>query len=104
MTTGSPHHESGRVITMSEVAQHAARDDAWIAVDGYVYDITPHVEHHPGWTDPAKSTTVVAIMAYVGKDASKAWHAVTSHAERSTVAELEAFKIGVLALTDDDQQ
>ena len=84
-------------ITLDEVAKHAARDDAWIAVDGYVYDITPHVAHHPGWNDPAKSTTVVAIMTYIGKDATRAWHAVHSHAERKTQLELATYMVGILA-------
>jgi nitrate reductase (NAD(P)H) len=84
-------------ITLDEVAKHAARDDAWIAVDGYVYDITPHAAHHPGWKDPAKSTTVVAIMAYIGKEATQAWHAVHSHADRKTQTELGTYMVGVLA-------
>jgi hypothetical protein len=85
-----------RIITLDEVAKHATRDDAWMVVDGVVYDITPHVKKHPGWTDPAKSTTVVAIMAYIGKDATQAWHAVHSHAERKVAVELGTYEIGVL--------
>lgn len=32
-----------RAFSLQEVQQHRYRDDAWIAVDGKVYDITEHI-------------------------------------------------------------
>lgn len=83
------------MVSVEELAQHRARDDAWIAVDGVVYDITPHVRNHPGWTF-GSVTTVVAIMAFVGKDATRAWHEVDVHRSKKAVAELRSYRIGTL--------
>ena len=49
------------LISQAELALHTKRDDAWISVAGTVYDITPHLVHHPGWTQAGVST-VLAIM------------------------------------------
>lgn len=35
-------------ITMAELRQHATEDDAWMAVRGIVYNITPYIHFHPG--------------------------------------------------------
>lgn len=86
-----------RRVTREELARHTRREDAWIAVDGLVYNITPHINNHPGWGPSGSVTTVVAIMQYLGKDATLAWHAVGIHASRKVVAELRAYRIGVLA-------
>lgn len=54
-----------RKIPMSEVAVHAKRDDAWICVEGLVYDITQFVEKHPGGWLP--------ISNLAGKDVTDAF-------------------------------
>ena len=46
-------------FTKAQVAKHARRDDAWIIVDGKVYDVTDYVDIHPGDD---------AILNYVGGD------------------------------------
>lgn len=40
--------EDGRVFTAAEVGAHKTQTDAWINVDGLVYDITRFIETHPG--------------------------------------------------------
>lgn len=40
--------EDGRVFTAAEVRAHKTETDAWISVDGLVYDITRFIETHPG--------------------------------------------------------
>lgn len=52
-------------FTKEEVARHGQRDDAWIIVDGKVYDVTEYVDIHPGDD---------AILNYVGGDSSKGFH------------------------------
>lgn len=37
-----------RAIPLSELRQHATRKDAWIAINGKVFDVTPYLEYHPG--------------------------------------------------------
>ena len=34
--------------TLDEVKKHHARDDAWMALHGRVYNITPYLNYHPG--------------------------------------------------------
>jgi cytochrome b involved in lipid metabolism len=37
-----------RVRTTEEILEHRSEDDAWIVVDGKVYDVTHFLETHPG--------------------------------------------------------
>lgn len=37
-----------RAIALSELRQHAAPKDAWIAIHGKVFDVTPYLGYHPG--------------------------------------------------------
>lgn len=70
---------------------------AVVEVDGIVYNITPHIDNHPGWKEGSVST-VVAILAYLGSDATHAWHAVGAvHSTAKVKAELRSYRIGVLA-------
>lgn len=40
-----------RTITLKELKRHRSRQDAWLAVNGQVYDVTPYIEYHPGGID-----------------------------------------------------
>ena len=35
-------------ITKEELAKHNTRDDCWCSYEGYVYDMTPYLDIHPG--------------------------------------------------------
>lgn len=39
---------SGKVYRLSDVAEHNAADDLWIAIHNKVYDVTKFQEEHPG--------------------------------------------------------
>lgn len=40
-----------RSIPLRELRAHNTREDAWIAVQGKVFDITSYAEYHPGGID-----------------------------------------------------
>ncbi len=57
--------ECEQCYTLDEVAEHNEKDDAWIALDGIVYDISDYLEdpaNHPGGT--------ILISEFFGKDIS----------------------------------
>jgi cytochrome b involved in lipid metabolism len=54
-----------RSVTAAEVAQHCTEGDAWIIVEGKVYDVSAYIENHPGGEE--------ALSKWAGKDASVAF-------------------------------
>lgn len=50
-------------FTREEVAKHNKQDDAWIIVDGNVYDVTKFAKLHPGGTG--------LLLEYAGTDATE---------------------------------
>lgn len=52
-------------IPIKEIAKHNRKDDAWVVIDGYVYDVTKYVELHPGGWLP--------IATLAGKDCTDAF-------------------------------
>lgn len=43
-----PEAVEKKVFSYEEIAKHRSVDDAWIVVDGQVYDVTYFLETHPG--------------------------------------------------------
>eukprot|EP00928_Gymnodinium_smaydae_P028758 TRINITY_DN2184_c1_g1_i6.p1 TRINITY_DN2184_c1_g1~~TRINITY_DN2184_c1_g1_i6.p1 ORF type:complete len:441 (-),score=108.29 TRINITY_DN2184_c1_g1_i6:1502-2740(-) len=50
-------------ITLQEVEKHSRPDDAWIIIDGDVYDVTKFAKMHPGGAQ--------LLLEYAGKDATE---------------------------------
>ena len=48
-----------------EIAKHNKKDDAWVVIDGNVYDVTKYVDLHPGGWLP--------IATLAGKDCTDAF-------------------------------
>nr|CAB3235139.1 cytochrome b5 reductase 4-like [Phallusia mammillata] len=49
-------------ITTEELAKHNKREDAWMAIRGFVYNVTTYLDYHPGG--------VPELMRGAGKDAT----------------------------------
>lgn len=60
-----------RMIKHSELAKHAAVDDAWTVIRGEVFDVTEFVSQHPGGR--------VAMMKIIGKDGTRLFGIYRSH-------------------------
>ena len=73
-------HLSG--ITLGELAKHNSPQNAWVAVDGVVYDASDFVERHPGQVGP--------LLAHAGEDITPFFDAFHSAGARRVLAsELE---------------
>ncbi|CAN0134569.1 unnamed protein product [Scytosiphon promiscuus] len=75
-------------FSAAEVARHSSEDDAWIIVDGKVYDVTPYLEAHPGGD---------ALLRNAGGDSTKGMHGPQHPASAMEI--LEQHYIGVLEET-----
>lgn len=74
------------MYTLAELRQHDTQGDAWMAVRGVVYDVTPYLEYHPGG--------IKIMMAGVGRDATKLFEKY--HAWVNPEFMLERCAIGML--------
>jgi alkylation response protein AidB-like acyl-CoA dehydrogenase/predicted heme/steroid binding protein len=54
-----------RVISMAEVRQHNTATDAWLAIDGDVYDVSKFIKYHPGGA--------ALLAAHAGTEATEAF-------------------------------
>lgn len=59
----APHHR----VTQLDLSSHNTDRDAWVAVDGVVYNVTPFLLHHPGGRR--------SILEHAGKDISAVFKA-----------------------------
>ena len=50
-------------VTPSELKKHKTRDDAWTAINGNVYNMTPFMDYHPGGDDE--------LMRVAGRDGTR---------------------------------
>jgi len=55
-------HASLPVYTWKEVGEHTERDNRWIVINNYIYDVTSWAKRHPGGEK--------IIGGYAGHDAS----------------------------------
>ena len=66
--TESADDDSLRLISWTEIQRHQMIEDAWVVINGIVYDITDFIKEesgHPGGAD--------IPMEYAGKDATDFW-------------------------------
>jgi len=74
-------------LTLEEVAQHSQASNAWVVIDGVVYDVAKFLrtEVHPGGE---------VILTQAGKDVSDVFHAY--HPAYVTKRKLPKYRVGVL--------
>ena len=85
--------KKGKLIPISseELRIHNNKDDGWIAVNGYVYNITDHVKNHPGWYCGCASSTLSAILRTLGTDCTAEVLSVHSN---DALIQLQGYMIG----------
>ena len=78
-----------RVHSNKEVSRHSSPRDAWVVVDGHVYDVSGFLHSHPGGLD--------VLDGRLGTDISDALRSPDFHRHSSTAFQiLEQCRIGVL--------
>lgn len=84
---------------MAEVSKHNTKEDAWIAVNGKVYDITEFINNHPGWEVGGSVSTVLAIVHGLGQDVSADFKDIHT---RNAWEQLPDYYIGDLVHSDSE--
>ena len=79
--------------SLEDVASHAHKDDCWIVVNDKVYDMTPHVRNHEGWSGSGKVSTLIALLAAMGLDCTDDFY--ESHGPEA-LRMMPSFQVGVL--------
>ena len=74
-----------KAYTREEVAQHNTMDDAWVIVDGFVYDITPCIHSGPH--------TEAMVSRDLGRDISLIFKQIHSQRAKNMLTQR---RIGVL--------
>ena len=90
--TGLPAAETPRKVKLSELQQHNTKEDAWMALNGQVFNITAYIRFHPGGVDE--------IMRGVGDDATELFQEY--HPWVNAAAMLKPCYIGALVPDTDD--
>jgi L-lactate dehydrogenase (cytochrome) len=80
---------AGVPISLTELARHNQETDAWLAVNGTIWDVTGFVAEHPGGE--------AIIRKYFGKDASDAYNEVHGPSLISDYFEEEGRRRGELS-------
>ncbi|AQZ13889.1 CYB5 (YNL111C) [Zygosaccharomyces parabailii] len=75
-----------KIYTFEQVAEHNTPQDAWLIIDGKVYDVTAFVEEHPGGDE--------IVLDLAGQDGTEAFNDI-GHSE-DAVAMLKDLLVGSL--------
>jgi cytochrome b involved in lipid metabolism len=81
-------------ITVEELAEHAAADDCWMAIDGSVYDLSDYLPRHP--------TPPTVLTPWCGKEASEPYRTKGYGRPHSAAADalLPNYRVGTLTGED----
>lgn len=80
------------VFTLAEVAKHNLETDAWVAIDGDVYDVTKFIKFHPGGAQ--------LLAEHAGTDCTEAFFDMH---RTEVLFRYQHFKIGRLSSVPADQ-
>jgi len=83
--------QSLKAVTLEELAKHNTEADAWVMIDGVVYDVTKFAKLHPGGK--------AVLLRAAGKDATKDFKMVHHDTVLSRYPQL---RVGRLALEEMD--
>lgn len=90
--------DQAKTYTLSEVAQHASRDDCWAIISGDVYDLTEFINRHPGGDEILRACGTDATTLFTSRT-TKDGQSIGSGTPHSQAAQeqLDQLKLGTLA-------
>lgn len=79
-----------RMVSLKEIQKHNKVDNAWIVIDGKVYNVSSYIASHPGGD---------SILKNVGGDATEGFHNQPAHrvVKNHIASLLQKFYVGLLA-------
>jgi len=86
MEGAAPSSPSLRVLTKEEMAKHNKLDDAWVVVNGRVYDITGCIGRHQPQV----------VLRYIGGDISQLFSQIHSKPTQQRLLALEVGRLGAV--------
>ena len=89
--------DQAKAYTLSEVAQHASKDDCWAIISGDVYDLTEFINRHPGGDEILRACGTDGTTLFNSRQTQDG-QAVGSGAPHSQAAQeqLAKLKIGTI--------
>ena len=74
--------------TLQEVSTHNTDKSRWIVVNGFVYDVTDFIKHHPGGKEPFEK--------FAGSDATVYFNKIKKHTGQGIVTFMSTLCVGKL--------
>ena len=89
--------DQAKAYTLSEVAQHASRDDCWAIISDDVYDLTEFINRHPGGDESLRACGTDATTLFNSRQTQdgQSVGSGTPHSQ-AAVEQLAKLKIGTV--------
>lgn len=74
--------------TLQEVSTHKTDESRWIIINGFVYDVTDFIKHHPGGKEPFEK--------FAGTDATVYFKKIKKHSTQNVTTFMTTLCVGKL--------
>ena len=89
--------DQAKAYTLSEVAQHASRDDCWAIISGDVYDLTEFINRHPGGDEILRACGTDATTLFNSRQTQDGqWVGSGTPHSQAAMEQLAKLKIGTV--------
>ena len=89
--------DQAKAYTLSEVAQHASKDDCWAIISGDVYDLTEFINRHPGGDEILRACGTDATTLFNSRQTQDGqWVGSGTPHSQAAVEQLAKLKIGTV--------
>ncbi len=89
--------DQAKAYTLSEVAQHASKDDCWAIMSGDVYDLTEFINRHPGGDEILRACGTDATTLFNSRQTQDGqWVGSGTPHSQAAMEQLAKLKIGTV--------